>query len=728
MNIETTDFYEELKQKNKDLELLTKIIQAVHKSSDLEEIYKVALDSVMELENVDMAMIYLVDEEKREAILQSYRNLPEDYITRAGRVPSPKGVTWKVINSGWILNGEDVQKDPDIGPAGRDLGHHGVLGLPIFLGEKVIGVIWFLSYQERKFNEREISLLSTLGDQIAIAVAKAKMFEEMKQREEALRDSEERYRALYDDNPSMYFTVDKEGKVLSVNQFGAEQLGYSVKELVGQSVLNVFYEDDKNAVLEQLTACIHNPTQIAHWEFRKVVKNGSVLWVKEVARTVRDTNGNTVILIVCEDITERKRQEEQIYHLAMHDPLTNLPNRRVLEKNLERVVSRSQQGHRSALLLVDLDNFKVVNDTLGHLAGDQLLITLAHFLRRTLRQCDLLARFGGDEFAVLLEDTSLQEVKTIAERLYQEVNEFRFHLNSYVFDFTTSIGISFIDGSLDAKTVLALADSALYAAKDSGKNRIVLYQSQEDKQVNLVEASQWATSIKDALREERFMLYFQPVMKLGSRKVEHFEALIRMQDESGKIILPDAFICAAERFGLMLHIDHWIVETVLRILRKRPDLRIFINLSGSSMRDDSLLEFTKKRIKDSEVTSGQLSFEVTETVAITDLMQVQYWMKQLKEVGCLFALDDFGIGFSSFSYLSALPADYVKIDRSFIHSLDTNLTNRAIVQALTTVIHALGKEVIAEGVENNTIAGILQKLGVEYGQGYLWGLPGGEIS
>jgi diguanylate cyclase (GGDEF)-like protein len=369
----------------------------------------------------------------------------------------------------------------------------------------------------------------------------------------------------------------------------------------------------------------------------------------------------------------------------------------------------------------------VVNDTLGHLAGDQLLITLAHFLQRTLRQCDLLARFGGDEFAVLLEDTSLLEVKTLAERLYQEVNEFRFHLNSYVFDFTISIGISFIDGTLDAKAVLALADSALYAAKDSGKNHIVLYQFEEDKQVKLVEASQWATRIKGALREERFILYYQPIIKLGNGKVEHFEALIRMQDESGKIILPDAFISAAERFGLMFQIDKWMVETVLRILRTCPDSRIFINLSGSCMRDDSLLEFIKTRIKDSEVAPGLLAFEVTETVAITDLMQVKHWMKQLKEVGCLFALDDFGIGFSSFSHLSALPTDYVKIDRSFIHSLDTNRTNRAIVQALTTVTHALGKEVIAEGVENNTVALILQELGVEYGQGYLWGLPSAEI-
>lgn len=727
-NMEATSLYDTFEHKEEDLKILTALIQTVHKSSSLEEIYRVAVDSVMELENVDMTAIYLVDEEARVAVLQAQRKFPEDFIRRAGRIPYPKGITWKVINSGRMLNVEDARKDPDIGTAGINLGPHGALGIPIFLEEKVIGVIWFLSYKERKFNEREVNLLSALGDQIAIAVARAKMFEEMKQREEALRNSEERYRALYEDNPSMYFTVDTEGKILSVNRFGAEQLGYTVEELVGQSVLNVFYEDDKKAALEQFATYLQNPRQIASWEFRKVRKDRSMMWVKEVARAVRDTDGNTVVLIVCDDITERKRQDEQIQYLAMHDPLTNLPNRWVLAENLERVVCQSQQGHKSALLLVDLDNFKVVNDTLGHLAGDQLLITLAHFLRRSLRQGDLLARFGGDEFAVLLENTSLQEVRTIAERLYQEVNEFRFSLSSYVFDFTISIGISFIDGSLDAQSVLALADSALYAAKDSGKNRIVLYQFEEDKQVELAEASQWAIRIKNALRDGRFKLYFQPVLKLGKGKLQHFEALMRMHDENGKIILPGAFLSAAERFGLMPQIDRWMVETVLHVLRTHRGTRIFINLSGSSLRDYSLLEFIKKHIKGSEIATEQLAFEITETAAITDLVQVQYWMKQLKELGCLFALDDFGVGFSSFSYLSALPANYVKIDRSYIHNLDTDTTNLSIVQALTTVAHALGKEIIAEGIENEAVARVLHKLGVEYGQGYLLGSPSAEIS
>lgn len=725
--MEATSLYDAFEQKEEDLKILTALIQTVHKSSSLEEIYRVALDSVIELENVDMTAIYLVDEEARVAVLQAQRKFPEDFIRRAGRIPYPKGITWKVINSGRMLNVEDARKDPDIGTAGINLGPHGALGIPIFLEEKVISVIWFLSYKERKFNEREVNLLSALGDQIAIAVARAKMFEEMKQREEALRNSEERYRALYEDNPSMYFTVDTVGKVLSVNRFGAEQLGYTVEELVGQSVLNVFYEDDKKVALEQFATYLQNPRQIASWEFRKVRKDGSMMWVKEVARAVRDTDGNTVVLIVCDDITERKRQDEQIQYLAMHDPLTNLPNRWVLAENLERVVCQSQRGYKSALLLVDLDNFKVVNDTLGHLAGDQLLITLAHFLRRSLRQGDLLARFGGDEFAVLLENTSLQEVRTIAERLYQEVNEFRFSLSSYVFDFTISIGISFIDGSLDAQSVLALADSALYAAKDSGKNRIVLYQFEEDKQVELAEASQWATRIKNALRDGRLKLYFQPVLKLGNGKLQHFEALMRMHDENGEIILPGAFLSAAERFGLMPQIDRWMVETVLHVLRTHRGTRIFINLSGSSLRDYSLLEFIKKHIKGSEIATEQLAFEITETAAITDLVQVQYWMKQLKELGCLFALDDFGVGFSSFSYLSALPANYVKIDRSYIHNLDTDTTNLSIVQALTTVAHALGKEIIAEGIENETVAKVLHKLGVEYGQGYLLGPPSAEI-
>ncbi len=425
-------------ESNIDFNILIRVTQALHKSSNLQEIYKVVLDSVTGLDCVDMAAIYLVDEEKHEAVLQAQINLPEDYLRTASRIPYPKGVTWKAIKSGGIFNTDDIQRDHALGSAGRALGHHSVLGIPISLDEKIIGVIWLMSYKENKFDQKKINTLSTLGDQVAIAVTRAKMFEEMQNREkalsesearyenlfeniptgaycttpdgrivmanpalvrmlgysdfeelasrnleregfdvnyprsqfkkileekgevrglesawlkrdgsvlfvlestravrgengtvlhyegtveditdrklaeEALKISEERYRALYEDNPSMYFTVSEQGKILSVNRFGAEQLGYSSEELVGRQVLDIFYKDDKKSVLEKLNYCLMNAGQVSNWEFRKVCKDGKVFWVRESARALNDTQGNAIILIVCEDITDRKQTEKAL--------------------------------------------------------------------------------------------------------------------------------------------------------------------------------------------------------------------------------------------------------------------------------------------------------------------------------------------------------------------------------------------------------------------------------
>ncbi len=846
--MENMSSYEEITQRNRDLEILTKIIQAVHKSPDLEEAYTRALDSVMKLENVDMAAVYLVDKQRNEAVIQAHRNLPEGFVQRAGRILYPRGATWEVINTGKILNVKSAEQDPNIGQAGRELGFRSMLGIPINLDGKTIGVFWLLSYREHFFTRSEEELLTSIGIQIAIAIARAKMLEEMKQREEELQESEERFSLFMRNLPGVAFMKDIQGHYIYANEMiervshskPSDWIGKTDDEIWSSTTATQFRESDRIAIesrkafqtietaqhedgihywlttkfpildkngkptmvggiaiditerklveeaLRQseeryrtlfdqspvgvfifnedfkITQCNERMVQIlqsshdriigldmrglkdqsfmpamgrvfegqsCHQEsFYEATTSSAKLWLSVCLSPLRDSNGNVIGgMGVVEDITERKLQEERIHYLATHDSLTDLPNRRVLEENLKRVVDRSQMGHIGALLLIDLDNFKIVNDTLGHLGGDKLLITLAQRLRRTLRPDDLLARFGGDEFALLVEGVSIEEVKAIAERIYQRVTESYFHLNNHSIDLTICIGIALIDGSLNDQAVLALADSALYAAKNFGKSRIVLYQCEDDKQFKLAEIGQWASRIKDALQEKQFVPYFQPVIQLDSGKIKHFEALVRLRNRSGEIILPEEFISAAEYFGLMPQIDRWIVQSVLRILRTRSDLRVFINLSGQSLRDASLLEFIKACIQESRIAPGQLSFEIIETVAATDLVRIQHWMKQLKELGCLFALDDFGIGLSSFSYLRALAVDYIKIDGSFIHNLDTDPANRAIVRAITTVANALNKEVIAEWVENKATTETLRELGVKYGQGYIWGIPSAEI-
>ncbi len=414
--------------------------------------------------------------------------------------------------------------------------------------------------------------------------------------------------------------------------------------------------------------------------------------------------------------------------LATRDPLTALPNRRVLAENLARTISKAQRGRPGALLLLDLDDFKLVNDTLGHAAGDELLAILAVHLSRVLRSSDFIARLGGDEFAILLDDTALAEAQTLAERLRHEVNEIRFHYDGQTIAPSVSIGVAPIEGHLDPQATMALADAALYAGKELGRNRVTVYQSTDTRFSRLTEATGWATRLKDALREDRFVLHFQPIVGLDTGQAEYCEALVRLRGEKGQLTLPGAFIPAAERFGLMPALDRQVIEQVLQILPRNPSLRVFVNLSGTSLSNDSLLNFVADRLGSLALPAGQLNFEFAETAAVRDLAQTLRWLNRLRTFGCRFALDNFGLAFSSLATLRMLPVDIVKIDGSFIRNLDTDATSRSVVQAIHAVTRALGQETVATWVERESVAATLRELGIKYGQGHHWGLPGTDLA
>ncbi len=284
------------------------------------------------------------------------------------------------------------------------------------------------------------------------------------------------------------------------------------------------------------------------------------------------------------------------------------------------------------------------------------------------------------------------------------------------------MGVVPIDGRLTAAALLALADSALYSAKERGRNRVVLVDASTSP-TPLSEASVWASRVKDALRDKRFVLAFQPIFRLTTGRAAHFEALLRLRDDTGALVAPGVFLPAAEQFGLLPQVDTWVVDQVLELLKARENVEIFVNLSGASLGEEGHLLSIEEQIRESGIGPGRLAFEVTETTAVRDMVAAREWMRRLRDLGCRFALDDFGIGFSSFSYLQSLPADYVKIDGSFIRDLDTNLANQALVKAIDTVAHTLGKETIAEQVENVGSVAILRGLGVEYAQGFSLGEP-----
>lgn len=548
-----------------------------------------------------------------------------------------------------------------------------------------------------------------------------------KQLEDALREAEAKYRSIFEGAVVGIYQVNSEGRVVTANAMLARILGYdSAEQLIAELVVPETYVDkDRRAELLQR---LQEDGAVTGFEAEYYRRDGSTVWVSLNARPLLDaagrisgTEGSMV------DITERKQAETRLLHLATHDYLTDLPNRYALEESLKRAVARARRGQQGALVVLDLDNFKLVNDTAGHAVGDRLLVEIAGLMARTLRECDVLARLGGDEFAVLLEDTDDREAAVIAVRLQQALDGFRFSWQNEVYAVTASIGIATIDGALNAGAVLALADAALYAAKEQGRNRVVFYHSEKDREGDLTETGRWVRRIKDAQREGRLALVFQPVVHLADEQPIYYEVLLRMHGENGEVILPGSFIPVAERFGLMPELDRWMIRAAIDTLARRPQLRLFINLSAASVTDEGVLAFLQRCLMETPAAGGRLGIEITETTAVRDLVEARTWMNRLRTLGCRFALDDMGMGFSSLTYLRDLPVDYVKIDGSLIRTLDTDATQRTLVQAVTMVAHALNKKVIAEWVETEATRDTLLEIGVDMAQGHLWGPPGALV-
>jgi len=525
-----------------------------------------------------------------------------------------------------------------------------------------------------------------------------------------------RYQLLFENTSDIIIFTKDDGHIIEANHAAIGEYGYELKELLSMSIKDLYKRNTD----------VHSYTELPVGQGRlfegvQQRKDGTLFPV-EVSYQTAVVGGKKIVLSVIRDITERKKSKEQLQYLATHDFLTNIPNRYFLETALTKLIHLKHMPE-SALLFIDVDNFKVVNDTFGHATGDQMLIDLIGIFKASLDDKALLARLGGDEFAVLLKGVNLEEAGKVAEKLRQALEEADICINqeSCAFNITTSIGIVNIDGTLNPQELLAYADIALYAAKNDGKNRVVSIGSNDDK-TRLSETNQIVTLIKKSLKENRFKLCYQPVFKLN-KEILHYEALIRMFDDAGTMIYPNAFIPVAERFGMMSQIDRWVVKEAIHTLQYHPDMKIFINLSGMSLGDKSLLCFIEESIKVSGIDAARIGFEITETTAVKDIVQAEFWVRKLKDLGCRFALDDFGVGFCSFAHLQLLSVDYIKIDGSFVRNLDVTPNQKAIVQAISDVARTLGKETIAEFIENEQVMNILIELQINNGQGYYLGKP-----
>lgn len=420
-------------------------------------------------------------------------------------------------------------------------------------------------------------------------------------------------------------------------------------------------------------------------------------------------------------------RKRNLHHLYTHDMLTGLPNRNFLDKIFHENYISSSQGTTNTLLLIDIDNFKFINDTLGRNVGDTALTTVASILKNCLNEDDLIIRLESDEFAILSKSSTIQKAKSLAEKLQKLVYESPIKADNYSFDLSISIGVTAAESTIGMQKFFSLADVALHTAKDQGKNKVVcLLPDESARDLDELDKTQQIKSLlKKAIKEDRFIIYLQPIMDLKEARISHYEALIRLYDDNRNLVPPSSFIPIAERFGLISSIDRWMFKSVLGILKNHPDISIFINISAVSLNDSNLLEYFEKSILESGLNPEnlKLGIEITETAAAKNFSLAEFWLKRFKSLGCILAIDDFGVGYTSFAYLQALPFDFVKIDGSFVKSIDNNLDHRAIVETINTLAHTMGKKAIAEFVENESVMKILQDLGVCYGQGYYIGRP-----
>ena len=426
----------------------------------------------------------------------------------------------------------------------------------------------------------------------------------------------------------------------------------------------------------------------------------------------------------------QRNAEAAIQHLAYHDSLTGLVNRSEFEHRLERATRQAKNGKAvNALLYLDLDQFKVVNDTCGHSAGDELLKQLSSLLYTRIRGRDTLARLGGDEFCVLLENCDLKQAKIIADDLHQIVNDFRFAWNTQIFNIGVSIGVVEINGiDMSPDEILSAADLACYAAKDKGRNCIQVYKREDVGLRQRRREMNWANRIDVALENNNFLLYQQLIVPLRGAGPSYYEYLLRLKDKK-RVIPPGAFIPAAERYQRMPVIDRWVIKTSFSYLnqlsRNRKDGKVFvsINLSGQSLGDHSLFDYIQSLLVKYKLPAETICFDITETATIANFKTAIEFINKIKKLGSLIALDDFGCGLSSFSYLQNMDIDFLKIDGSFIRNMNENPINRAIVESINNIGHIAGFKTIAEHVETKKVSHILKDIGIDYAQGYAFNKP-----
>jgi diguanylate cyclase (GGDEF)-like protein/PAS domain S-box-containing protein len=532
-------------------------------------------------------------------------------------------------------------------------------------------------------------------------------------------------------------TTDADARIESLNPVAEELTGWSTAEARGHKLDEIFHIVNglsREFQANPIEACLRE-RRVVGLETNTVLirRDGTEFVIEDSAAPIFDRDGVIVgAVMVFYDVSLMHRIPHLLSYHATHDALTGLINRREFERRLSELLVQAKHTHQQhALAYLDLDQFKLVNDTCGHAVGDRLLCQITYLLKEKVRDTDTLARLGGDEFGLLLENCSLERALHITENLLETIRDFRFVWQGYSFDIGVSIGLVPIsEDSVTPAEVLSEADAACFTAKEKGRNRVQVYQPGDLEMARRHGEMQWVSRLHQAMDENRFRLYCQTIAPMNGDQAKHGEVLLRLEDEDGKLVPPMAFLPAAERYNLMPAIDRWVIGAALAAigehLRQQQDQRSLmcnINLSGASLGEQGLQDYIYEQLALHQVPPETICFEITESVAISNLERAATFMHALRRKGCRFALDDFGSGLSSFAYLKTLPVDYLKIDGVFVKDVAHDPVARAMVQAIHTVGHVMGIKTVAEYVENDQILATIREIGVDYAQGYGIGYP-----
>jgi len=533
-------------------------------------------------------------------------------------------------------------------------------------------------------------------------------------------------------------TADADGRVEYLNPVAEELTGWTTAEVQGRPVSEVFQivnEATRQPLDSPILRCLREgrtvelaePTLLINRRLQEVS-------IQDSAAPIRDRAGTLIgAVMVFHDVSQERRLQRALTYQATHDQLTGLMNRREFENRLADALQAARQdenlGH--VLMYLDLDQFKVVNDTCGHEAGDRLLKQVTSIVQTRIRTTDTLARLGGDEFGVLLQDCTLESAQRTAEGLRQAIRDFRFVWQERIMNVGVSIGLAEINGHADTlATVMSAADVACYSAKDSGRNRVQTYK--QGRAPERLREMQWVSRINRACEEDQLVLLAQTIVPIRADvdKLKHFELLLRMRDENGALVQPSEFIPAAERFNLMPAVDRWVVRRACsRLAHRRSDhgkrepFTLSINISGTTLNDEQFLDFVIAEMAAADVSAGALCFELTEAAAMTSLAAATHFIRELRSRGCRFALDDFGSGLSSFIFLKNLPVDYLKIDGQFMHNVTHDRIDRSMVEAIAQIGDTMGIRTIAERVDSADVLARLADIGIQYAQGNYIGEP-----